>query len=325
MKSAKDLKEYMEKMEEIRFRKYGELGSNSKCSCCGRILPSDNFIEKDNTLRKIGYGTWGRMKITEYNVKENLCLDCYYYMIPIKKKFNIAMGVILCTNLLALGSSFFFHRFDTKVYLWWIGILVVVTWLIWAIKQIYSDSKARNYNKDNPVCLHTTRPSVSKNKEKIQGCLGILFIIGVIVGIFKCNSQHRKEVSDWNNNVHVTMVMSGEKIDIPKEAFYKEHPNLKSNVYCINDTKKVLAIYVVYYSYSRNTSNLSISPHVTDIIRPGDYFFWMKGGDGYIEFKEPPYLRSGLSSTTLHVVTYLDSLPSYVEMSDSIRQLIKHE
>ena len=95
-------------------------------------------------------------------------------------------------------------------------------------------------------------------------------------------------------------------------------------MYCINDTKKVLAIYVVYYSY-KHTSSFAVSPHVTGIIRPGEYFFWLKGNDDYIEFKEPPYSKSGLSSSTLNVVTYLDSLPDYVEVPDSIKQLIKRE
>ncbi len=311
-------------MEEVRYRKNREFGSYSKCSCCGRVLPSNNFIEKEETHQKISYPGWGRMAMTEYKVKENLCLDCYYYMIQIKKKFNLALGVMLCTNLLAMCTSFFYHRFDTTVYLWWIGILIVVTWLLWAIKQIYSDSKARNHNKDNPVCMHTSHPSISNRKEKMKGCLGVIFIIGVIIGVYKCNTQHKKEISNWNNNVHVTMVKSGEKIDIAKEIFHKEHPNLKSNVYCVNDTKEFLAIYLVHYSYE-HTSNFSVSPYVTDIIRPGEYFFWLKGNDDYIEFKEPPYSRSGLKSSTLNVVTYLDSLPDYVEVSDSIRQLIKRE
>ena len=95
-------------------------------------------------------------------------------------------------------------------------------------------------------------------------------------------------------------------------------------MYCINDTKKVLAIYVVNYSYNYTTNQLG-SPYVTDIIRPGQYFFWQKGNEDYIEFKEPPYSRSSLKSLTLNVITYLDSLPDYVEMSDSIRQLIKRE
>ena len=310
-------------MEENKYRKYREFGSSIKCSCCGRVLPSNNFIEEEKTSLKTSF-SWGRMVTTEYKVKDNLCLDCYYYMEPIKRRFNIAIGVILCTNLLAMGTSFFYYRFDTTVYLCWIGILVAVTWLLLAIKDIYSDSKARNCNKDNPVCTHTNRPPVSEKKEKIKGYIGIIIIIGIIVGIFKCNTRRNKEISDWNNNVHVTMVKSGEKIDIPNEIFYKEHPNLKGNVYCINDTKKVLAIYVVHYSY-RHTSSFPVSPHVTDIIRPGEYFFWAKGNDGYIEFKEPPYSRSGLSSSTLNVVTYLDSLPDFVEMSDSIRQLIKRE
>lgn len=311
-------------MEEIRYRKNRDFGSYSKCSCCGRVLPSNNFIEKEETHQNISYSGWRHMIISKYNVKENICLDCYYYMMPIRKNFNLAIGIILCVNLLTIGISFFYYRFDTIVYLWWIGILVVVTWLIWAIKQIYSDSKARNYNKNNPVCLHTTRPSISKKKEKMKGCLGFIFIIGIIIGIYKCNTQHNKEVNDWNNKVHVTMLKSGKKIDIPNEIFYKEHPNLKSNVYCINDTKEILAIYVVRYSY-KHASNFSVSPYVTDIIRPGEYFFWLKGNDDYIEFKEPPYSKSGLSSSTLNVVTYLDSLPDYVEVSDSIRQLIKRE
>ena len=308
-------------MEKDNFRKYRDF---CKCSCCGRILPSSDFIEKNETFQKVSYSEWGRMKITRYNIKENICLDCYYYIKTKKKKFNFAIGIILCANLLAMGISFFYHHFDRTVYLWWIGILLIATWLIWAIKQIYSDSKARNKNKDNPVCLHTTRPLVSRKKERMQGCLGLIFIIGIIVGIYKCNSLRKKEISDWNKNVHVTMIKSGKKIDIPNEIFYKEHPNMKSNMYCINDTKKVLAIYVVNYSYNYTTNPLG-SPYVTDIIRPGEYFFWLKGDENYIEFKEPPYSRSSLNSLTLNVITYVDCLPNYVEMSDSIRQITKCE
>lgn len=271
------------------------------------------------------------MKTTMYTEKRYLCLDCFYYMKPIKKKFNIAIGALLCTNLLAMGTSYLYHRFDTNIYLWWIGILLVATWFMWATKQIYCDSKASSHNKDNPVCLHTTRPSVSNKEDTMQGCLGILFIIGIIVSIYRCTAQNKKEISDWNDNVHVTMLKSGKKIDIPNEIFYKEHPNLKSNIYCYNDTKKVLAIYVVNYSYRPAYSNrptyddFSLPPYVTDIIRPKEYFYWDKESDDYIEFEEAPYSRSGLCSTTVNVVTYLDSLPNYVEIPDSIMQLIKHK
>ena len=237
----------METNEEVEYRRFRDYRSYSKCSCCGRVLPSNNFIEKEETHRKLGTSTWGRTTITRYNVKVFLCLDCYYFMEPIKKKFNIAMGVVLITNLLVMASSYFFHRLDTKTYVWWIGILVAVTWLIFAVKQIYSYSKAEKNNKDNPVCLHTIHPSVSNTKEKIQGCLGLLFVIGCILGIVRCNVQEKKEAAEWNNNVHITMVKSGDKISIPKEVFYKEHPDFKANVYCINDTEKDLAIYVVHY------------------------------------------------------------------------------
>lgn len=303
---------------------YGGFGSYCKCSCCGRVLPSNNFVEKEETLYKTSY-EWGHTVITKYNVKEHLCLDCFYYMKPIKKKFNIAIGVLLCTNLLALGISYFYHRFNTTTYLWWVGILLVATWLIWATKQIYCDSKARRHNKDNPVCLHTTPPSVSKKEEIMQGCLGIIFIIGIIVSIFRCSSQEKKEISDWNNNVHVTMIKSGKKVDIPNEIFYKKHPNLKSNIYCYNDTKKVLAIYDVDYSYKPTYDEFSLPPYVKDIIMPGEYFYWDKGSNNCIEFKDPPYSISGHSPFSLKVITYLDSLPNYVEIPDSIRQLIKHE
>ena len=267
------------------------------------------------------------MKVSEYKVKKYICLDCYYYMKPIKRKFNIAMGVILCINLLGLCTSYFYHRFDTKVYLWWIAILAAVTWLLWAIREIYSDSKARSYNKDNPVCLHKTHPSVSKNKEIAKGCLSCLFsiglLVGIIIGVAKCNSNHKKEIAEWNNNVHVTMIKSGKKVDVPNEIFNKKHPDVGSNVCCYNDTKKILAIYDVDYSYG-HSSYLSLPPYVRDIIMPGDYFPWDKEGDDYVEFTEAPYSRAGTCSPTVHVVTYLDSLPNYVEIPDSIRQIIKN-
>lgn len=315
-------------MEKVIYRNIGGFGSYHKCSCCGRTLPSNNFIENEETIYKTSYGSWGRtLNTTEYKVKKYLCLDCYYYMKPIKKKFNIAICVVLCMNLLTMGTSFFYYRLDNKVYLWWIGILAAVTWLIWAIREIYSNSKSRNCNKDNPVCLHKTPPSVSKKMVIIKGCLSGLFsiglIVGIIVGVVKCNSNHKKEIDEWNNNVHVTMIKSGKTVDIPNKIFYKEHPGVGSNVCCFNDTKKVLAIYDVDYSYG-HSSGLSLQPYVRDIIMPGEYFPWDKEGEDYFEFTEAPYSRAGTCSPTVHVVTYINSLPKYVEIPDSIRQIIKN-
>jgi len=173
-----------------------------KCSCCRRILPADNFITVKSTYQKVGTGTLGRMKITSYEVQKPLCLDCYYYMKPIKRRFNIAIIFLAIFNAIAMAISYKYYHVDTKIYLWWLGGIVVLTWFIWAIREIYSDSKARKHNANNPFCEHTVRPKDnSSTKEMLQGCSSLLVIAGIIFGIYRCNSQHKKEIEEWNKNV----------------------------------------------------------------------------------------------------------------------------